>query len=135
MEVQRVGVHIAHIAHIARSWGRVEVQRVGVHIADIAHSMELGENGGSAGWRPYSTYSTYSMELGESGAKPRYICAVLRHKMRFFQCLYQYRHWKNSSFCGFAPQKCYSYSAYINVGTRGIAFARVLHGLPMPALI
>ena len=29
--------HIAHIAHIARTRGRVEVQRVGVHIAHMAH--------------------------------------------------------------------------------------------------
>ena len=28
--------HIAHIAHIARTRWRVEVQRLGVHIADIA---------------------------------------------------------------------------------------------------
>ena len=37
MDVQRVGGHIAHIVHIAWSWGRVDVQRVGGHIAHIAH--------------------------------------------------------------------------------------------------
>ena len=39
---------IAHIVHIARSWGRVGVQRLGVS-------------------DPYSTYSTYSKEPGECG--------------------------------------------------------------------
>ena len=73
------------------------------------YSKDPGESGGSAGWRPYSTYSTYSMELGESGAKPRNICAVLRHEMLFLQGVYSYTAWRNSFFC------------------------TVLHGLPMPA--
>ena len=60
-------------------------------------------------------------------------CTVLRYKMLLLQAVHVCTPWSNSFLHGFAPQKCYYYSAYINVGTRGIAFARVLHGLPMPA--
>ena len=43
------------------------------------------------------------MELGESGAKPRDICAVLRHEMLFLQGVYSYTAWRNSFFLhGFA---------------------------------
>ena len=69
------------------------------------YSKEPGESGGSAGWRPYSTYSTYSMELGESGAKPRDICAVLRHKMLFLQGVHVCTACKNSSFCAVLRHK------------------------------
>ena len=44
--VYRLLYHVAHIAHIAWSWGGVEVQRVALQ-------------------DPYSTYSTYSMGPGE----------------------------------------------------------------------
>ena len=43
------------------------------------------------------------MELGESGAKLRDICAVLRHEMLFLQGVYSYTAWRNSFFLhGFA---------------------------------
>ena len=65
--VHKLLYHIAHIAHIAWSWGRVEVQRLALqepYSTYSTESMDPGESGGSAGWGPYSTYSTYSMELG-----------------------------------------------------------------------
>ena len=45
MDVQRVGGHIAHIVHIAWSWGRVDVQRVGGHIAHIVQLTGLPGTG------------------------------------------------------------------------------------------
>ena len=61
----------------------MEVQRVGVHIAHIAHSMELGE----------------------SGAKPRDICAVLRNKMLFLRGVHVCTACKNASFARFLRHK------------------------------
>ena len=57
----------------------------------------------------------------------------LHYKMLLLQSVHVCTPWSNSFFARFCATKCYSSSAYINVGTRGIAFARVLHGLPMPA--
>ena len=68
--VHRLLYHIAHIVHIARSWGewRFSGLPCKTHIAHIVHiAWTRQKSGGSAGWGPYSTYSTYSMELGESG--------------------------------------------------------------------
>ena len=61
---------IAHIVHIARSWGRVDVQRAWRvrYSTQSTYSKNPGKSGGSAAWRVrYSTYSTYSKDLGKTG--------------------------------------------------------------------
>ena len=92
--------------------------------------------------RPYSTYGTYSMELGESGGSAAwgaqsmpapFVCTVLRHKMIFFQGGHTHPPWKNSSFCTVLRNKMlllkglYQYRPWAN------SFCTVLHGFPMPA--
>ena len=130
---------IAHIAHIARTRGRVEVQRVGVHIAHIAH---IAWSWGRVEPNP-GTFVRFCATKCYSSRVYMYVRPVRIARFARFcatKCYYyspyMYVHPGVIAFLhGFAPQNCYSYSAYINVGTRGIAFARVLHGLPMPALI
>ena len=89
--VLQVGVHrIAHIVHMAVTWGRVEATQVGVlqvGVHRIAHIVHVAESGGYAGWRvagwraPYSTYSTYSNDMGESGGDAGWRVEVGVHRI------------------------------------------------------
>ena len=78
--------HIAHIAHIARTWGTVGVRRLGVASMPGRRLRYRA----SIPYSTYSTYSTYSKDLGDCGGSAAWRVRSAARQVGVHACLDQF---------------------------------------------